>query len=272
MRGHLVFAALAICAIAALPARADEPKLTVYGAGSLREAVTEIARQFGSRFGIEIRTEFGPSGRMRERIEHGEKVDVFASADIGHAHTLVAQGRASVSAMFARNTLCVLAPVQAGLTDQTILPRLLDKATRIGISRPKVDPLGDYTVELFDRIARDRAGADQDLMTRSTVVELPAGSPPPRSGDAMVDALQTGRVDLAIVYCSGRGRYQRLMPDLVLAPLPQALQVGPEYALAVLKDAAPEGAAFALYMLSPEGQAIFAQAGFIPVALPKSGS
>lgn len=270
MRGHLVCAALAICAIAALPARADEPKLTVYGAGSLREAVTEIARQFGSRFGVEIRTEFGPSGRMRERIEHGEKVDVFASADIGHARTLVEQGRASVFAMFARNTLCVLAPAPVGLTDQTILPRLLDKATRIGISRPKVDPLGDYTVKLFDRVARDRAGADQDLMARSTVIELPAGSPP-QSGDAMIDALQTGRVDLAIVYCSGRGRYQRLMPELVLTPLPQALQVGPEYALAVLKDVGPAAAAFALYMLSPEGQAIFAQAAFIPVALPKSG-
>jgi hypothetical protein len=33
---------------------------------------------------------------MRERIEHGEQADLFASADIGHARTLVEQGRATV--------------------------------------------------------------------------------------------------------------------------------------------------------------------------------
>jgi molybdate transport system substrate-binding protein len=44
---------------------------------------------------------------MRERIEAGDKVDIFTSADIGHAAKLVADGKASVMAMFARNDLCL---------------------------------------------------------------------------------------------------------------------------------------------------------------------
>jgi ABC-type molybdate transport system substrate-binding protein len=64
-------------------ASADD--LVVYGAGSLREAVGQIASQFGQARGISVKTEFGPSGRMRERIEQGEHVDLFASADVGHA-------------------------------------------------------------------------------------------------------------------------------------------------------------------------------------------
>ena len=61
------------------PAFADE--LVLYGAGSLREAMTQIARDFHARTGTTVRTEFGPSGVMRERIEKGERVDLLASAD-----------------------------------------------------------------------------------------------------------------------------------------------------------------------------------------------
>jgi molybdate transport system substrate-binding protein len=43
---------------------------------------------------------------------------------------------------------------------------------------------------------------------------------------------------------------------------------GPEYGLAVLKDAQPAAALLALTILSPEGQKIMAQHGFWPVTLP----
>ncbi len=89
-------------------ARADD--LVVYGAGSLREAIGQIAAEFGQAHGLAVTTQFGPSGRMRERIENGERVDLFASADVGHARKLVQDGRASVMAVFVRNTLCLHSP------------------------------------------------------------------------------------------------------------------------------------------------------------------
>jgi molybdate transport system substrate-binding protein len=262
-----------ICAImtgAAVGAE-DREGLTVFGAGSLREALSEITRNFGAAHGLQIRAEFGPSGRMRERIERGERVDLFGSADIGHARAIVEHGFASVMVMFARNTICALAPKRLDLGDARIVDELLDKATRIGISPPKIDPLGDYTVELYNRMGQEHAGAAGDLMARSTVIDAPPGSRPPRSGDANIDALQDGRIDVAIVYCSGRERYARLLPAAELIPLPSRWQVGPEYALAVLNDADRRAADLALYMLSPEGQAVFAQYGFVPVALPTAG-
>ena len=122
-------------------ARADD--LVVYGAGSLREAIGQIASQFGQAHGVAVRTQFGPSGRMRERIEAGERVDLFASADVGHARKLVNDGRASVMAVFVRNTVCLLSPAKFGATTETMLDKLLAPGVRIGISPPKVDPLGD---------------------------------------------------------------------------------------------------------------------------------
>jgi molybdate transport system substrate-binding protein len=129
--------------------------------------------------------------------------------------------------MFARNSICALAPEGLGLTEATIVDKLLDPATRIGISTPKVDPLGDYTVEVYHRVSREHASAADDLMARSTVIGAPAGGPQPRSGDAFADALQDGRVDLEILYCSGRDRFTRLLPTARMIPFPPALQVGP---------------------------------------------
>lgn len=237
---------------------AEDRKLTVFAAGSLREALGAIAEDFGAVHKLQIRTEFGPSGRMRERIERGEQADLFASADIGHARTLVEEGRATVMVMFARNSICALAPQELGVTEATIVDKLLDKATRIGISTPKVDPLGDYTVEIYHRISQEHAGAADGLIARSTVIEVPPGGPRPGAGDAFADAIQERRVDLEILYCSGRDRFARLLPTATMIPFPPGLQIGPEYTLAALDNGDPLAAELALYILSPKGQAILA--------------
>jgi molybdate transport system substrate-binding protein len=265
---RLFVISIALVMLMAHGVRAEDRGLTVFGAGSLREAFGAIAQDFGAAHKIQVRTEFGPSGRMRERIERGERVDLFASADIGHARTLVEHDLAAVMAMFARNSVCALAPEQIGLTEATIVDKLLDKATRIGISTPKIDPLGDYTVEIYALISREHVGAADDLMARSTVIEVAQGSPPPRSGNAFADTFREGRVDVEILYCSARDRYARLLQAASMIRFPPELQVGPEYALAVLKDGDPRAAGLALYVLSPEGQTTLARFGFIPVSLP----
>ncbi len=104
---NLAIAAIVLTTLGA-PARADD--LVFYGAGSLREAIGQIATEFGQAHGLVVKTQFGPSGRMRERIEKGERVDLFTSADVGHARKLVEDGRASVMAFFVRNTVWGLSP------------------------------------------------------------------------------------------------------------------------------------------------------------------
>ena len=247
-------------------ARASE--LVVYGAGSLREAIGQIAVEFGKAHGLTVTTQFGASGRMRERIEKGEHVDLFTSADVGHARKLVQDGRADVMAVFARNTLCLLSPLAFGATTETALEKLLAPGVRIGISPAKVDPLGDYTVSLFDLIERLRPGRTAALRANALVLDTPPSAPPPKSGDADADAILDGRIHAAVIYCSGRDRYAQLLPDARLVPFPADLQIGPEYGLAVLKGAQPEAALLALAILSPEGQKIMAQRGFKPVTLP----
>jgi molybdate transport system substrate-binding protein len=254
---------------AAIPAQAQDSSLVLYGAGSLREAMTEMATAFKRERGVEVRTQFGASGRMRERIEAGEKVDVFTSADIGHAAKLVADGRASVMAMFARNELCLLSPAaRAPAGPAGVLEALLADDIKVGVSPARIDPLGDYTVQFFDLADKVKPGAGGMLRSRALVLDNPPGAPPSPSGDYYLDAMRDGRTALAIVYCSAKARFARLDPGLVMTPFPPELATGPQYGLAVMKDARPEGLLLALTILSPTGQKILSANGFKPVAAP----
>lgn len=209
----------------------------------------QIAATFTRAHGLKVETRFGPSGRLRECIENGDRVDIFTSADIGHARRLLERGRASVMAMFARNTLGLLAPRDFDATTETVLDRLLAPGVRIGVSPPRIDPLGDYTVQLFRAAEQLRPGSRATLQARAVVLDTAPGSPPPRSGDTDADAIVQGRVDASVVYCSGRDRYARILPEARLIPFPLELQVGPEYALAVMKDAQPAAMMLAMTIL-----------------------
>ena len=70
------------------------PGLTrqVYAAGSLRDALTEIARDHEARTGQKVVLTFAASGLLRERIEQGAPAQVFASADTKHPQRLANQG------------------------------------------------------------------------------------------------------------------------------------------------------------------------------------
>src|SRR3984957_14611277 len=136
--------------MAATVTDAKAADLVLSGGGSLRWGMTRVATSFGQAHGLTVATQFGPSGRMRERIESGEHVDVFTSADVGHARKLVADGRASVMAVFARNAVCLLSPAAFGATTDTMLDKMLAPGVHIGVSPAKIDPLGDYTLRLFE--------------------------------------------------------------------------------------------------------------------------
>jgi molybdate transport system substrate-binding protein len=81
-------------------------------------------------------------------------------------------------------------------------------------------------------------------------------------------ALDDHAIDLFIYYCSGAREIVKASPKYKSVELPPELAVGPEYGLTVSRKASPGAADFAMYLLSPQGQASLKSFGFIPVALP----
>ncbi len=219
-------------------ARADS--LHLLAAGSLREVLTEIGKRYHAAMGIEITAAFGPSGLLRERIEKGEKTDLFASADMGHPLKLLADGRAVRVAMFTRNALCGIALPKTGLTTANFLDRLLDPAVKLGTSTPKADPGGDYTWVMFHRADAVRAGSFATLDKKADmIVGGPTNNAPQHGRDPVVAGLSSGKIDMAIGYCSGRKRLEAQLPEVQFIVPPREIATGPEYGLAVIKESDP---------------------------------
>jgi molybdate transport system substrate-binding protein len=263
----LLLAVAAIAAMTGSTAQADE--LRVLAAGSLREVIGEIGGRYQKATGVQVVADFGPSGVLRERIEKGEKVDLFASADMGHPLKLLADGRATRADMFTHNALCAFAMPKVGLTQANFVDRLLDPAVKLGTSTPKADPAGDYTWLMFRRADGIRPGAYATLDQKAQqIVGGPTNNAPVNGKDPAAAALLSGSIDVMIGYCSGRERMAKAVPELQAVEVPKEIAAGPEYGLAILKGADPRAEDLALFMLSPEGQQVFAQFGFAPVGLP----
>jgi molybdenum ABC transporter molybdate-binding protein len=247
------------------PAHADT--LKVMGAGSLRAVMTDLLQHF-PRQSDEVDTpEFGASGLMRQKIEEGADVDVFASADIEQPRRLAANHPERMVIQFARNSLCTLARPNLDLNQANILDRLLDPSVRIATSTPGSDPLGTYTWAVFARAEALKPGATAILEAKAK--KLVGGgekTPPLVPGKGAVEGIfLSGQADVMLIYCSAVPALQSTMPSLTSMKLPSTLTVEPADALVILKSK-PVALRFVAYIMSEEGQATLRSFGFEPLA------
>jgi ABC-type molybdate transport system substrate-binding protein len=146
---------------------------------------------------------------------------------------------------------------------------MLDPAIKLGTSTPRADPSGDYAWEVFAKSDALRPGSSAELEKKALKLTGGPSSPAPPPGRSLYAMLvERGDADLFLTYCTNAVQAQREVPALKIVALPPDLAVSADYGLTVLNTARPEAARFALYLLSPAGQAVFAQHGFAAVALP----
>jgi molybdate transport system substrate-binding protein len=262
-----IWLAALMVALASWSASAAE--IRVMAAGSLKDAFTSIFAGYIQQFGGSFSPVWGPSGSLRERLQHGEAFDIFASAALPHAQALTDAGVSGPSVLFARNALCVVTQAASALDSDSLVETLLKPEVRIGTSTPVSDPAGDYTWELFHRIDARRPGAFGTLSKKARqLFGGPATTTPVNGRPRLLVALDDHEIDLFIYYCSGAREIVKASPKYKSVALPPELAVGPEYGLTVSRKASPDAADFAMYLLSPQGQAGLKAFGFIPVALP----
>jgi molybdate transport system substrate-binding protein len=239
----------------------------LYAAGSLRSVMLELGAAFETAEGIKLAPVFGASGLLRERIEQGEPVDVFASADMDHPQRLAAAGRSLKAVPFAYNRLCALVSPRIEVTSATLLDRILDPAVKLGMSTPVADPSGDYAVQLFERAERMRAGAYAALMLKARrLTGGPDSPPPPKERSVYAALVSSGEADVFLTYCTNTLQAQREIPALRVVRVPEKLAVSATYGLTVMRNARLHTARFAEFVLSRQGQEILARHGFTPVS------
>jgi len=241
---------------------AQEP-VQLYAAGSLRVALTEVATAFEKQEGIPVEKEFGASGLLRERIEKGERAEVFASADMGHPQTLNKAGRSGPVVMFTRNRLCALAAPEISVTSASLLDVLLDQKVRVGSSTPKNDPSGDYTWAMFEKAEKLRSGAYAALSAKALKLVGGADAPPPPKDRSVYTMLMAEKkADVFLTYCTNAILAAHESPGLKVVQLPEALAVGADYGMTVLNGASDGASKLARFILSATGQQILMRHGF----------
>ena len=267
MRNRFAVCLIGLMVIAA-PVSAETLRVT--GAGSLGEVMPDLLRHFAAAGDTIAPPEFGPSGLMRQKIEAGADVDLFASADMEQARRLAAGHPERLVINFTRNRLCAVARPAVGLSTDNMLDRLLDPKVRLATSTPGADPGGDYAWAVFARAEAVHAGARATLEAKA--MPLFGGGPKtpllvPGQG-AIQGIFLANRADVAFTYCSGAPAVARDVPGLAVVALPADISVGPAYGM-VLLNAKPLTVRFAAFIMSEQGQSILKAHGFDPVALPQ---
>jgi molybdate transport system substrate-binding protein len=239
--------------------------LRVLAAGSLKSAFTEIIVQWQTLHPEQPVTLIpGPAGWLRGRIEQGEAFDLYASAALTHAEAVHREGWSGPAVLFTHNTLCAQVRSDAPVSSDNIVEYLLRPATRLATSTPKSDPGGDYTWTFFQRLDKQHPGAYGTLTGKAQ--QLYGSAPDPTKPRISIPALiADGKLDASIGYCSGakKGDNTALKSVALPAPAPVA-----DYGLTVSHKAGTAAAEFALFVLSPAGQQVLADYGFIAIGLP----
>ncbi len=233
--------------------------IKVLAAGSLRRAWAPLCEAFQAETGIRVVTEFGPAGLLRERIEKGEKPDLFASANTAHPLALQQHGKALDVQTFCGNSLCVTARKMPELEKLNWLSVLLDPRFRLATSTPQSDPSGDYTWQMFELI--ERRHPDSGAVLRNKALRLVGGEKSAKVPEGKLAAewlICTGQADVFIGYTS----YATLLrenDELEVFNIPADYNVRASYALATCTEKAKPLAEF---ILSETGQHILQNAGF----------
>jgi molybdenum ABC transporter molybdate-binding protein len=253
----LILGAIAMTA----PALADTVQL--YAAGSLKSALTDVAKAYEAASGNTVQAKFGASGLLKDEIAGGAAAQVFASANMEHPQALHDAKKSGPVLRFARNTLCAL--VKPGLKVDTanLLERMLASDVKLGTSTPKADPSGDYAFEVFHKAEAIKPGARTALEKKALQLTGAAASAAPPAGRTVYGwHVAEGRADIFLTYCTNAMAAQKENSAQQVVALPENLSVGADYGLTVMNGAPPAAQRFAEFIMSAEGQKILVSHGF----------
>lgn len=132
MRGGAA-ACFLVIGVTAMSSSSRADTIQLYAAGSLRAALTEIAKSFEAESGNSVQAKYGASGLLKDEIAGGASADVFASANMEHPRALSAAKKSGPVLLFARNRLCALVKPGLKVDGAGLLDRMLDPAIKLAI-------------------------------------------------------------------------------------------------------------------------------------------
>jgi len=142
-----------------LPLQSQE--LSVAAAADLRPALDEIAVQFRSDSGIQLRVSYGSSGNFFQQLRNGAPFDVFLSANTDYPKKLQASGLVALNSYyeFARGSIVLLVSNSEVDLGQGLRLLVNPQIRKVAIADPSHAPYGQAAVSalkkegLYDQVS-----------------------------------------------------------------------------------------------------------------------
>lgn len=239
--------AVALMAVAGAPAWGQE--LYAYVGAGLRPPVDVLIEAYTQKTGVTVKTEYGGSGQLLTRIGETGKGDLFIPGSTVYTDKLKEKG-----GVREEKILVLHGPVLAVANDKAdTLQSFADLAkpgVKLGLGDPAAMALGRTADEILTRSGQGEAIARNVTVRAATVKQLAL---------YVID----GNVDAAII---GAAEAAQSPGKFVVRAIPTDWYQAEYAPVAVLSTTTqPDAAAaFAAFLASDEGLAVFARYGFPP--------
>jgi molybdate transport system substrate-binding protein len=237
-------------------ARANAGTVRIAAATSLTDALTAMKVPFETANpSVHLSFVFGASATLATQVDDGA-ADILLVDDIRVAETVVANKKAAgPAAAIASDPIVLIVPTAnpGGVKSPLDLRR---PGVRI-VTTGSTTPLAAYASQVATNLSR-QVGYTADFGAAVAGNTRAGGD----DAKALVGIVESGGADAAFVYANDAAQTLKV----VTVGIPDAAQVRATFAVVVLARALdPVGAAaFANWLVSRDGQAILAQAGFGP--------
>lgn len=250
LSGLLTALALAIAA-SIMPQASRAAEITVFGAASLTNALTQAGNAWAQKTGNTVRYSFASSSTLARQIEAGAPADLYLSANEKWMAYLAAKGliEADTRSSPIGNSLVVVAPATSQIAIHEPahdIPRIIGKDNRLAVGDPAHVPAGIYARQSLESL-----GIWQVLEPRLARAD---------NVRAALALVERGEVPLGIVYETDAKIAGNVK---IVARLPATSHKPITYPFAILKgrkSAATES--LLAYLTGAEGLAIFEGYGF----------
>jgi molybdate transport system substrate-binding protein len=246
-----VLAALIFAGAFGLNVSAQEQRLIVFAAASLKDALDEINTLYKRAKGVDAVASYGSSGQLVKQIEQGAPAEVFISADVESmdygAEKKAVQDWTRVNLL--SNRLVLIAPADARVPTVTIDARL-DIAVLAGDGRIATGDVRSVPAGRYARAALLKLGKWDSVRLKLAMVE---------NVRVALALVARGEAPLGIVYETDA----RAEPKVkVIGSFPADSHPPIIYPAALTASLRPEARKYLEFLQTPEARAIFEKRGF----------
>jgi len=249
----------ALCGLLLSPALADNKRLTVFAAASMKNALDELNTAYAANTGVRIVASYAASSTLAKQIEQGAPADIFVSADTDWMDYAIARKDIDESTRInlLGNSLVLIAPKDSAI-DNVAIGRGFDLAKLAGDGRIAAGDVNAVPAGKYAKAALEDLGAWRTAEPKFAMAD---------SVRAALTLVARAEAVLGIVYASDA----RIEPGVkIVGTFPADSHRPIVYPVAATAAAKAEAAGYLAFLRSSRAKTTFEKYGFTFLPRPTS--